>query len=167
MTSSTTTPIDVGHSDMITSIDTFNTILATSSYDQTIKLFDVENHQPIDSISPTIPSEASISAIKLSQNYLYAAIQNHIFMYDVRKTSQELFRLKCFENCQDENEMNCLDVVGENGCACDDNGNVHVFSTPVGTSDVKLKKTLSSHNNICMNAKFRPNTTSESRLLLD
>ena len=63
-------------------------------------------------------------------------------------------------NIDDENEINCIDLVAENGTCCDDNGNVYIFAN--NFNDFKIKKQFNQqHENICMNVKLRPNISTE------
>ncbi|KAG2378492.1 hypothetical protein C9374_008131 [Naegleria lovaniensis] len=163
--------VDVGHSDAILSFDLSNhhdaqQILCTSSYDHSIQLYDLHHKQNISQIRPNNNSGLDISHVKLytpsllQHGFIYAIIGNCIHIYDLRNISQELFILKCFDD--QENELNSLDMVGENACTCDDDGNIYIFSNQLNGSELKIKKVLKNvHENICMNVKLRPNTSCE------
>ena len=163
--------IDTGHSDAVLSFDLsqvtdVRNILCTSSYDHSIRIYDLHNEQPISHMN--VSSTSDISHVRLYSNsssqYIYAIIGNCVHIYDLRNISRELFILKCFEENEqdDDNELNSLDIVGENACTCDDDGNIYIFSNQLNGSEMKIKKVLThSHENICMNVKLRPNTSCE------
>ncbi|OQS03141.1 hypothetical protein THRCLA_04549 [Thraustotheca clavata] len=132
-------------------------LLASGSDDSTVRLWDLRTQKVAQCISKVFGRDGITSIAFPSNNVLYAASLNQLYMFDLRNQSMILTEAtKIFEPLQDEiNTLHAHPILKKKPWLAvpDDDGNIGIVNLQTNQLQTTLR---GQHANICMCAAFRP-----------
>ncbi|KAF2076235.1 hypothetical protein CYY_002476 [Polysphondylium violaceum] len=151
-----------GHSDSIIYVDAHKTkeLLASSSDDGTVRLWDLKTNRTIKSIVGVFSTDIPATSLCFDNDYLlYCSHSTDIYSFDMRnesviiKESTKQYKY----NSEGINQL-AFDSKYQQLGACDDSGQIKI----IDIAKNKLTETLNKkHTNICSTIAFRPNSKNE------
>jgi len=150
-----------GHKDSIIYVDAHKTkeILASSSDDGTVRLWDLKTNTTIKTIDSFNTESPAISLCFDNDYLLYCSQDTNIVCFDIRNPS-EIIKDSTKQYKYNSEPINQLafDSKYQYLGSCDDSGQIKI----IDISKNKLTETLSKkHTNICSSIAFRPNSKNE------